>query len=224
MTPVRASVRAILRRSGGFDRAPAGRWNGTPLSTRPATRPGRLAARCTRDTATERVPEHDDPCRHLVEHRADRVRRTPGCPTPHRAQVRCRSPAGRARPHRCPARASTASKSRWSRRHPCSASTHGVPVPYDSPNRRAPANDVSIAKKPNASSRRPQPDPGQTPRPGPLRHPTGTVLLWRPTRPCRATWPDVCWPDATRSNGRRSPPTRRPCACWRRPARARRGC
>ena len=98
----------------------------------------------------------------------------------------------------------------------------------DCPNRRAPAKDVSIAKKPNVSfAELPEPHPARRARrPEPeRRYPPGTVSCHGVDRGSdRATSRDACWPDATPSNGRRSRPRRDPCASWRQPARARRGC
>ena len=81
-----------------------------------------------RDAATERMPEHDYLRCHLLEHRGHCFGVVAGSPssvgcsrTPKPGQVECDRVDSVSE--------NTASKSRWSRRHPCRARTHGVPAP-----------------------------------------------------------------------------------------------
>ena len=126
------------------------------------------------DAAPERMPEHDDPRRHLVEHRRHGVRVLRR--SPHLLGRRCAAEPRQVQGDRVDARRGedggevlVVPAPSVQREDPGRPLAVGLPEQAG-----APANDVSIAKK-LMPSPAPEPHPARDTWPDPARYPPGTV-------------------------------------------------
>ena len=180
--------------------SPGGRCSGTPLSTRPAIRSGRLAARCT---ATR--PPNECPSTTTLGAISSSIAATASAYSgvPHTLSGAGALPnPGRSRATASmPAEARTAEKSWWSRRHPCSARTQGVPLAVGLPEQARPGERREHREKANAfAGSRASPCSGHVDRPRDIPARYG-LMTWRRPRLRRATWREAAGRMRRRATG-----------------------